>query len=91
MSRKNGDISTQNQKKKERERKKGSKKEIKLWKLFFKKNSVFKKGYINLMCDIIQNIQISPFSCGFYGHYINNIFRILGVDQHIQLLISKFV
>jgi len=41
MSRKNGDISTQNQKKKERERKKESKKEIKLWKLFLKICSVF--------------------------------------------------
>jgi len=43
MSRKNGDISTQNQKKKERERKEGSKKEIKLWKLFLKFCSFKKK------------------------------------------------
>jgi ribonuclease PH len=35
VQKKMGDISTQNQKKKERERKKGRKKEIKLWKKLF--------------------------------------------------------
>jgi hypothetical protein len=40
MSRKNGDISTQNQKKKERERKKGR---DKIMEALFKKNSFSKK------------------------------------------------